>query len=53
VSFATYRTSVGAWRGVDHDGHDFIDALKNRPLAPYSWLKIRERFETFDNTNRQ
>jgi hypothetical protein len=53
VSFATYRTSVGAWRGVDHDAHDFIDALKDRPLDHYSRLKVRGRFEKFDNLNRQ
>jgi hypothetical protein len=53
VSFATYRTSLGSWRGIDHDAHDFVDALKGRRIDHYSSVKIRGTWKRFDDLNRE
>src|SRR5262245_53791129 len=53
VSFSTYRTSVGNWRGVDHDAHDFVHAIKGRHIDHYSSVKIGGEWRRFDNLNRE
>lgn len=53
LSFATYRTSLGNWRGVDHDAHDFVDAIKGRYIDHYSSLRVRGGWHRFDNLNRE
>lgn len=53
VCFSTYLTSIGRWRGVDHDAHDLIDAIKDRSLNGYSHVPVRGRRRFFDNNNRQ
>jgi hypothetical protein len=53
VSFATYRTSLGNWRGIDHDAHDFVDALKGRRIDHYSSVKVRGTWKRFDDLNRE
>ena len=53
VAFCTYRTSLGEWRGVDYDAHDFIDAIKDRNINGHSWLRVRGQNHRFDNSNRQ
>lgn len=52
VSFATYRTSVSDWRGIDYDAHDFVSIIKGRSIAEYGWIKVRGQFRRFDNGNR-
>lgn len=53
VAFCTYRTRGGGWRGSDYDAHDFIDAVKDRDINGYSWLRVRGQNHRFDNRNRQ
>jgi hypothetical protein len=52
VSFSTYRTSLGEWRGVDHDARDFVHAVKGRHIDHYSSLKVGGGWHRFDNLNR-
>lgn len=53
VCFSSYLTTIGGWRGVDHDAHDFIDAIKDRSINGYSRVPVRGRRRFFDNDNRQ
>ena len=55
VSFCTYLTSIGvAWRGIDHDTHDFIDAIKDRDINKWSSFRVKKGdWRRFDNANRQ
>lgn len=53
VSFSTYRTSLGVWRGVDHDARDFVHAIKGRYIDHYSSVKIGGAWRRFDNLNRE
>jgi predicted amidophosphoribosyltransferase len=53
VSFVTYHTSLGEWRGIDHDARDFVAAIKGRPLGHYASAKVRGHWRRFDNLNRE
>jgi predicted amidophosphoribosyltransferase len=53
VCFSTYLTSIGSWRGVDHDAHKFIDAVKDRPINGYAHVPVRGTRRRFDHSNRQ
>ena len=54
VCFCTYLTSVyGGWRSDDYDAHDFIDAIKDRDINKYAFVRVRGKWNRFDNKNRQ
>jgi len=54
VCFSTYLKTIAVqWRGVDHDAHDFVFAIKDRNINGYSNVRPRGQWHRFDDTDRQ
>jgi hypothetical protein len=54
ICFSTYLTDIAVdWRPRDHDAHKFIDAIKDRDINGYAYVRVRGKWLRFDNANRQ
>jgi predicted amidophosphoribosyltransferase len=54
VSCCTYLTGATsvAWRGLDYDAHDFIHAVKQKPINKYAHIPVRGVLRRLDDSNR-
>jgi hypothetical protein len=54
VSCCTYLTEVGSvtWRARDHDAHDFVMAMKAKPINGFAQVPCRGELHRIDDGNR-
>lgn len=54
VSCCTYLTEVGSviWRAHDHDAHDFVMAVKAKPINGFAQIPCRGEVHRIDDSNR-
>jgi hypothetical protein len=54
ISSCTYLTSVAGvpWRARDYDAHDFIHAIKDKPITGFAQIPVGGIVRRLDDTNR-
>jgi predicted amidophosphoribosyltransferase len=54
ISSCTYLTSVDriSWRPCDYDVHDFVHAIKDKPINGFAQIPVRGIVHRLDDTNR-
>jgi pyrimidine operon attenuation protein/uracil phosphoribosyltransferase len=54
ISACTYLTSVEriSWRRCDYDVHDFVHAIKDKPINGFAQIPVRGIVRRLDDTNR-